>query len=138
MGGFDTDSPWQEDAALTVDHLTTDAVVAVPAGTTTDVTGLSVLVREGSADEALLADEGAKPWPVSGIARRPNGPAVVPDWLVDAAGLVDSGVHLSTADHVMAVPLGENGWQTTVEGFLLSLDQDEVRRLLLDADRAEG
>jgi hypothetical protein len=63
---------------------------------------------------------------------------VVPDWLVDTAGLIDSGVHLSSADHVMAVPLGENGWRTTVEEFLLSLDQDEVRRSLIDADRAQG
>lgn len=138
VGGLDTDSPWEKDAALTADYLTTDAVVAVPAGTTTEIAGLAVQVRAGSAEEALLADEGAKPMSVNEIAHRPTAPAVVPDWLVDAAGLVDSGVHLSSADHVMAVPLGENGWQTTVEEFLLSLDQDEVRRLLIDADRAEG
>lgn len=138
VGGLDTDSPWEQDAALTADYFTTAAVVAVPGGTTTEIAGLPVQVRAGSAEEALLADEGAKPVPVNEIAQRPNGPSVVPDWLVDTAGLVATGIHLSSADHVMAVPLGENGWQTTVEEFLLSLDQDEVRRLLVDADRAEG
>ncbi|MCE6998455.1 transporter substrate-binding domain-containing protein [Saccharothrix sp. S26] len=43
---------------------------------------------------------------------------------------VDTGSHLSGLDHVMAVPPGENAWQTTVERFLLALDEDELRSLL--------
>jgi hypothetical protein len=54
---------------------------------------------------------------------------------VPGAEPVDTGTHLSGLDHVMAVPPGENAWQSTVERFLLALDDDEVRRLL-DTHRA--
>ncbi|MEU7476538.1 transporter substrate-binding domain-containing protein [Lentzea sp. NPDC042327] len=137
VAGLDAESPWEKDVALTTDYLTTDMVVAVPAGAAADITGQRVLVREGSAEAALLSDEDATAVPVADVPERPGGAAVVPDWRVDAAGLTDSGIHLSSADHVMAVPAGENAWQSTVERFLLDLKPDEVRRLLLDA-RREG
>lgn len=54
---------------------------------------------------------------------------------VPGAEPVDTGAQLSGLDHVMAVPPGENAWQSTVERFLLELDDDEVRRLL-DTHRA--
>ncbi|TQM79180.1 extracellular solute-binding protein (family 3) [Saccharothrix saharensis] len=54
---------------------------------------------------------------------------------VPAGEPVDTGTHLAGLDHVMAVPPGENAWQSTVERFLLELDEDEVRRLL-DTHRA--
>ncbi|WP_461123090.1 transporter substrate-binding domain-containing protein [Saccharothrix stipae] len=136
VAGLDAKSPWVQDVALTTDYLTTDEVVAVPAGTPTDIAGQRVLVREGSAEAALLSDHDATAVPVADIPERPDGAAVVPDWLVDAAGLTDTGTHLSSLDHVMAVPPGENAWQSTVERFLLALDDDEVRRLLLDTHRS--
>ncbi|XVS61586.1 substrate-binding periplasmic protein [Actinosynnema sp. CA-299493] len=136
LAGLDAQSPWSQDVALTTDYLTADAVVAVPAGSPTDVTGQRVLVREGSTDATLLADHDATAVPVADLPERPDGAAVVPDWLVDATGLTDTGTHLSSLDHVMAVPPGENAWQSAVERFLLALDDDEVRRLLLDAHRA--
>ena len=135
VAGLDAGSPWSEDVALTTDYLTTDAVVAVPAGSPTDVAGQRVLVREGSAEAELLAEHDATADPVADLPDRPDRAAVVPDWLVDAAGLTDTGAHLSSLDHVMAVPPGENAWQSAVERFLLALDADEVRRLLLDAHR---
>jgi polar amino acid transport system substrate-binding protein len=138
VAGLDADAPWEQDAALTADYLTTDMVVAVPDGVGPGVAGARVAVEAGSAEVELLADEDAIPVLVDAVPARPEGPVVVPDWWVEEAGLTDTGVHLSSSDHVMAVPLGENGWQTTVEEFLLSLDEDEVRRLLVDARRAEG
>ncbi|QQQ74017.1 transporter substrate-binding domain-containing protein [Saccharothrix sp. 6-C] len=136
VGGLDARSPWSQDVALTTDYLTTDTVVAVPAGSATEVAGQRVLVREGSTDAALLPDHDATAVPVADLPERPDAAAVVPDWLVDAIGLTDTGTHLSSLDHVMAVPPGENAWQSTVERFLLALDDDEVRRLLLDDHRA--
>lgn len=44
----------------------------------------------------------------------------VDDWLLDDLGLIDSGVTLLEAAHVMAVPLGENAWQVRLERFLLA------------------
>jgi hypothetical protein len=37
---------------------------------------------------------------------------------------------VSTSEHVVAVPLGENAWQTTVERFLLTRSGEELGRLL--------
>ncbi|GGN28958.1 hypothetical protein GCM10011609_85600 [Lentzea pudingi] len=136
VAGLDAESPWEQKVALTTDYLTTDMVVAIPAGAPTDIAGKRVLVREGSAEAALLSDEDATAVPVSEVPERPDGAAVLPNWLVNAAGLTDSGTHLSSTDHVMAVPPGENAWQSTVERFLLELDPDEVHRLLLDNHRA--
>ncbi|ANZ36040.1 hypothetical protein BBK82_08130 [Lentzea guizhouensis] len=136
IAGLDTESPWEQEVALTTDYLTTDMVIAVPAGAPADIAGQRVLVRDGSAEAALLSDHDATAVPIAEVPERPDSAAVLPDWLVDAAGLADSGTHLSSTDHVMAVPTGENAWQSTVERFLLELDPDEVHRLLLDTHRA--
>lgn len=136
VAGLDAESPWEQEVALTTDYLTVDMVVAVPSGAPADIAGQRVLVRTGTVEAALLSDHDATAVPVPAIPQRPGGAAVVPDWLAGASGLTDAGTHLSSADHVLAVPPGENAWQSTVERFLLALEPGEVHRLLLDAHRA--
>lgn len=138
VAGLDARAPWEKEAAVTADYLTTDLVVAVPDGASTEVAGVRVQVAAGTAEVRLLADQDAVPVLVDEVPARPEGPAVLPDWALAPAGLVDTGVHLSSSDHVWAVPLGENGWLTTVEEFLLTLDEDAVRALLADARRPEA
>ena len=59
-----------------------------------------------------------------------DGPVVVDDWRLDELGLVASEIEITTSEHVVAVPLGESGWQAHVERFLLELPQERIRELL--------
>ena len=63
-------------------------------------------------------------------------PVVVDEWQISALGLRRTRHGLGEHKHVVAVPLGENGWQTTVERFLLELPREEILRLLGEAEQS--
>jgi polar amino acid transport system substrate-binding protein len=131
IGGFDAAAPWAQQVSLTRPYLTTRSVVAVPSGTPVPGTleGLDVAVELGSFEEAYVRSHGGRPRPVTEIDSA-DGPVVVDDWRLDDLGLVASEIEISTSEHVVAVPLGESGWQTHVERFLLQTPHGSLRQLL--------
>ena len=62
-----------------------------------------------------------------------DGPVAIESYLVDDAGLRDTGLRLAEVDHVMAVPHGENAWLVRLERFLLD-DAGFVDRVIEDND----
>jgi polar amino acid transport system substrate-binding protein len=133
VGGLDSSAPWQDRASLTRHYLTTTTVLAVPAedGATTvaDLQGRQVAVERGTADAERVRTYDVVPVPVPDVADA-DGPVVVDAWRLDDLGLRGLDATVSTSEHVVAVPLGENAWQTTVERFLLTRSGDELGRLL--------
>jgi polar amino acid transport system substrate-binding protein len=131
IGGFDATAPWSRQVSLTRPYITTHSVVAVPSGKLVPSTleGLEVTVELGSFEEAYVRSHGARPRLVSEI-QSADGPVVVEDWRLNELGLVASDIEITTNEHVVAVPLGESGWQTHVERFLLKTPPDEVHDLL--------
>jgi polar amino acid transport system substrate-binding protein len=131
VDGFDATAPWTKQVSLTRPYLTTHSVVAVPSGTLVPGTleGLDVTVELGTVEEAYVRSHGGHPRPVTEIDRA-DGAVVVDDWRLDELGLVASEIEITTSEHVVAVPLGESGWQTHVERFLLQTPQNSLRQLL--------
>lgn len=133
VGGLDSSAPWQDQAALSRHYLTTTTVLAVPAGdggtTVDDLQGRQVAVEGGTADAERVRTFDVVPVPVADVADA-DGPVVVDVWRLDDLGLRGLDATVSTSEHVVAVPLGENAWQTTVERFLLTRSGDELGRLL--------
>lgn len=130
IGGFGAKNPYAAEVALTHPYLTTQVVVAVPAGAEipTDLAGLEVAVEEGTEEAGILAKTDADVLLVEDITAV-SGARVVDDWMLDELELVDTGATLIENDHVMAVRLGENGWLVTLEQFLLEHPQ-EIERIL--------
>lgn len=131
IGGFDAAAPWAKQASLTRPYITTHSVVAVPTGTLVPSTleGLEVTVELGSFEEAYVRSHGGRPRSVSEVDSA-DGPVIVDDWRLDELGLDASEIEITTTEHVVAVPLGESGWQSHVERFLLELPQTQIRELL--------
>ena len=134
IGGLDSAAPWTQEASLTRHYLSTRAVVAVPAGVegfreAEDLAGVSVGVERGRAEAEQVRSLGAVPVPVEDVTGT-NRPVVVDDWRLETLGLRALGVEVSRSEHVVAVPLGENGWQTTVERYLLTRPRSELEALL--------
>lgn len=131
IGGFDAAAPWAKQASLTRPYATTHSLVAVPSGTLVPGTleGLEVTVELGSFEEAYVRSHGGRPRLVSEIDSA-DGPVVVDDWRLNELGLDASEIEITTSEHVVAVPLGESGWQAHVERFLLELPQERIRELL--------
>lgn len=132
VGGFTTDSPWRAKAALTYPYVTTELVIAIPAGASVPgVDGLTVAVEAGTAAAALVAAEGAVAVPVTdldGTAATESAAVAIESWRLAERGL-QPYVGLATERHVMAAPLGENAFLVRLERFLVA-DPDEARRLL--------
>jgi polar amino acid transport system substrate-binding protein len=133
VGGLDSSAPWQDQAALTRHYLTTTTVLAVPAEDAAtavdDLQGRPVAVEHGTADAERVRSYDVVPVPVPDVADA-DGPVVVDDWRLDDLGLRGLDATVSTSEHVVAVPLGENAWQATVERFLLTRSGEELGRLL--------
>ena len=81
-----------------------------------DLSGREIAVERIDATAALLKGEGAVPVPVDDLstAKMP----VAYRWQLMAWGFKSTGVELPVEEHVMAVPLGENGWLVELERFL--------------------
>jgi polar amino acid transport system substrate-binding protein len=143
IGGFTSKSPYASQVSMTRPYLTTKAFVAVPQGQDPpgDIAGVRVSVEAGSEEAGLLEKTDAVPVPVPDLSSPGDsidGPAVLHEWLLDDFGFTRTDVQISVTEHVLAVPLGENGWLTTVEDFLLNLSAEELDALLDQAVRAEA
>jgi len=113
IGGFISTSPGVsegKEAGVTSSYLTTRFVVGVPLGRPTfdDLSGREIAVERIDATAALLKAEGALPVPEDDLSTA-KMPVAAYRWQLEAWGFKPTGVELPEEEHVMAVPLGENG-----------------------------
>lgn len=136
-GGFTRRSVWQREVALTRPYVTAQVVIGAPDEATAerlsdDLGGERVYVEAHSPEAAKLEeDTDAVPVPVDSLAGI-DGPAAVPDWLLDDLGLVRTDAELDEHEHAMAVSMGENAFLVALERFLL--DREGLARRLLEAE----
>ena len=130
IGGIDSESPWSNKIALTHPYLTTQVVVAAPAGTDVpdDIAGNEIAVEPHTDAAGVLEMTDAEVALVGDVSAW-VGLVAVEDYLVDDLGLEESAVTLIEIDHVMAVRMGENGFMVSLEKFLLE-ESALVKRLL--------
>jgi polar amino acid transport system substrate-binding protein len=133
IGGFTSTSPGVsegKEAGVTGAYLTTHFVVGVPPGMHAfeDPSGRKVAVERIDGTAALLKAEGAVPVPVDNLSTA-EMPVAAYEWQLDAWGFEPTGVELPQEKHIMAVPLGENGWLVELERFLRA-HREEAKELL--------
>jgi polar amino acid transport system substrate-binding protein len=133
VGGFTSTSPGVsegKEAGITSPYLTTRFVVGVPPGEPAfdDPSGREVAVERIDGTAVLLREEGAVPVPVDDLSSAEMPVAAYP-WQLEEWGFEPTGVELPEEKHIMAVPLGENGWLLRLERFLRA-NQTEAERLL--------
>ena len=133
IGGFTSTSPGVsegKEAGVTGTYLITRSVVGVPPGTHAfeDPSGREIAVERIDTTATLLKAEGAVPVPVHNLSTT-EMPVSAYEWQLDAWGFEPTGVELPQEKHVMAVPLGENGWLVELERFL-RVHREEAKELL--------
>jgi polar amino acid transport system substrate-binding protein len=133
VGGFTSSSPGVsegKEAGVTGSYLTTRLVVGVPPGRPLfdDPSGRKIAVERIDGTAAMLKEEGAVPVPVDDLSAA-GMPVAAYEWQLEAWGFEPTGVELPEEEHVMAVPLGENGWLVELERFLHAHRKD-ARELL--------
>jgi polar amino acid transport system substrate-binding protein len=133
IGGFTSTSPGVsegKEAGVIGSYLTTRFGVGVPQGRPTfdDLSGREIAVERIDATAALLKEEGAVPLPVDDLSTA-KMPVAAYRWQLKAWGFKPTGVELPEEEHVMAVPLGENGWLVELERFLRA-NRGEAKSLL--------
>jgi polar amino acid transport system substrate-binding protein len=122
VGGFTSTSPGVsegKEAGVTGSYLTTRFVVGVPPGRPTldELSGREIAVERIDTTATMLKAEGAVPVPVDDLSTAKMPVAAYP-WQLEAWGFEPTDVELPEEEHVMAVPLGENGWLVELERFL--------------------
>jgi polar amino acid transport system substrate-binding protein len=132
-GGFTSTSPGVsegKEAGITSTYLVTRFAVGVPPGKPEfdDPSGRRIAVERIDGTAALLKEEGAVPVPVEDLSSEDMPVAAYP-WQLEEWGFEPTGVELPEEKHIMAVPLGENGWLVRLERFLRA-NQEEAKRLL--------
>ncbi|MDP9475807.1 MAG: transporter substrate-binding domain-containing protein [Actinomycetota bacterium] len=133
IGGLTEDSPGareQTEAALTRAYLTTRPIVGVPPSQVPfdDLSGRKVGVERIDRTAAELRKRGAIPVQTEDLSAA-KGPIAAYPWQIEEWGFKKTGIELPEEQHVMAVPLGENGWLVRLERFLHA-HRDEAERLL--------
>ena len=133
IGGFTSTSPGVsegKEAGVTGAYLITRTVVGVPPGPPAfdDPSGREIAVERIDGTAALLKAEGAVPVPVDDLSSAGIPIAAYP-WQLEAWGFEPTGIELPEEKHVMAVPLGENGWLVELERFLRA-HRTEAKELL--------
>jgi polar amino acid transport system substrate-binding protein len=121
IGGFTDDSPGvreQKEAGITRPYLVTWPVV----------------VGKMDATGAHLKEEGAFPVWVDDL-QGSGLPVAAYGWQLEAWGFEPAGPGLPEERHVMAVPLGENGWLVALERFLEGRGEEAERMLREEAAR---
>jgi polar amino acid transport system substrate-binding protein len=132
-GGFTDTSPGVsegKEAGITSPYLMTRFAVGVPPGKATfdDPSGKRIAVERIDGTAALLKEEGAVPVPVEDLSSAELPIAAYP-WQLEEWGFEPTGIELPEEKHIMAVPLGENGWLVRLERFLRA-NQEEAKKLL--------
>jgi polar amino acid transport system substrate-binding protein len=133
VGGFTSTSPGVsegKEAGVTGTYLTTRFVVGVPPDRPAfdDPSGRKIAVERIDGTAAMLREEGAVPVPVEDLSAA-EMPVAAYEWQLKAWGFEPTSIELPEEQHVMAVPLGENGWLVELERFL-RLHREEARELL--------
>src|SRR5215213_7935423 len=133
IGGFASTSPGVsegKEAGVTGSYLTTRFVVGVPPGTSgfDDPSGREIAVERIDGTAALLKEEGAVPVPIDDLSSA-EMPIAAYNWQLETWGFESTGIELPEEKHVMAVPLGENGWLVELERFLRA-HRTEAKELL--------
>jgi polar amino acid transport system substrate-binding protein len=134
VAGLTRRSVWAHEAALTRPYLTTQVVVAAPdertaARLSADLGGERIAVEASTPEAAKLEeDTDAVVVPVDDLAAV-DGPAAVPDYLLDDLGLVRTDAELDEHEHAMAVSMGENAFLVTLERFLLDREAEAAEIL---------
>jgi polar amino acid transport system substrate-binding protein len=115
---------------ITSPYLMTRFAVGVPPGKPTfdDPSGRRIAVERIDGTAALLKEEGAIPVPVDDLSSA-DTPVVAYPWQLEEWGFEPTGVELPEEKHIMAVPLGENGWLVRLERFLRA-NREEAMKLL--------
>jgi polar amino acid transport system substrate-binding protein len=132
-GGFTDTSPGVsegKEAGITSPYLVTRFGVGIPPGKPTfdDPSGRRIAVEQIDGTAALLKEEGAIPVPVDDLSSA-DMPVAAYAWQLNEWGFEPTGVELPEEKHIMAVPLGENGWLVRLERFLRA-NQEEAKNLL--------
>jgi polar amino acid transport system substrate-binding protein len=132
-GGFTTTSPGVsegKEAGITSPYLVTRFAVGVPPGMPVfdDLSGRKITVERIDGTAALLKEEGAIPVPVDDLSSA-NMPVAAYTWQLEEWGFEPTGVELPEEKHIMAVPLGENGWLVRLERFLRANHEEAVSLL---------
>jgi polar amino acid transport system substrate-binding protein len=122
IGGFTSTSSGVsegKDAGVTGTYLTTRFVVGVPPGRPAfdDPSGREIAVERIDATAVLLKQEGAIPVPVHDLSTT-DMPVAAYEWQLKEWGFEPTSIEMPEEQHVMAVPLGENGWLMELERFL--------------------
>jgi polar amino acid transport system substrate-binding protein len=133
VGGFTDTSPGVsegKEAGITSPYLVTRFAVGVPPGRPEfdDPSGRRIAVVRIDGTAALLKEEGAIPVLVEDLSSA-DMPVVAYPWQLEEWGFEPTGVELPEEKHIMAVPLGENGWLIRLERYLRA-NQEEAGRLL--------
>jgi polar amino acid transport system substrate-binding protein len=133
VGGFTSTSPGVsegKEAGVTGTYLRTRLVVGVPPDRPAfdDPSGRKIAVERIDTTAAMLKEEGAVPVPVEDLCAA-EMPIAAYEWQLEAWGFEPTGVELPEEKHVMAVPLGENGWLVELERFL-RVHREEAREQL--------
>jgi polar amino acid transport system substrate-binding protein len=135
--GLTRRSVWQHEVALTRPYVTTQVVIAAPDQATAerlsdDLGGERIAVESGSPEAAKLEeDTDAVVVPVDDLSSI-EGPAAVPDWLLDDLDLVRTDAELDEHEHALAVSMGENAFLVALERYLL--DREAYARELLERE----
>lgn len=120
VGGITDINPWQAEVAFTVPYYTSRALVGVPPSDPliSDLDGMKVMVRQGSALVALVEDQGGIVVSMKTLAGA-DGPLAAEEWEIRGLGFQPTSIQLTNYNHVMAVPRGENALIMRLEKFLL-------------------
>jgi polar amino acid transport system substrate-binding protein len=119
VGGFAADDPWAQVVTFTQPYAETSTSVGVPPGQQPpqEIDGVRVATERGRETAALVEDAGGVPVEVDDLSGSP-GLVAGEEWELETLGLVPSEIELDKAQHVVAVPLGENAWLVRLERFL--------------------
>jgi polar amino acid transport system substrate-binding protein len=132
VGGLTSKDPWKKRVAFTRYFYTDSVVVSAPIGTDpAELRQTPVAVEAGSPAIRYLRKKGAVPLVTKDLSTA-RGAVAAEAWLLARLGRPSSGPVLLQAQHVVAVPPGENQWLMRVEKFLEEA-KDTVPTLLRGA-----
>jgi polar amino acid transport system substrate-binding protein len=119
VGGFTADDPWAQMVTFTQPYAEISTLIGAPPGQRApeEIDGVRVATERGHETAALVEETGGIPVEVDGLSAA-RGLVAAEEWELEALGMVPTEVELHRAQHVLAVPLGENAWLVRLERFL--------------------
>lgn len=119
VGGFTADDPWAQMVTFTQPYAEISTLVGAPPGLPVpeEIDGMRVATERGHETASLVEEAGGIPVEVGGLSTA-RGLVAAEEWELKALGMVPTEVELDRAQHVLAVPLGENALLVRLERFL--------------------